>query len=376
MDIAAQPVRGVRRVPWRGLALVGLLAIALAGALVLAGGSRRAAPPFGRAANGVVAFAADGEIKTVDPAVGKATTLIPGPETDHAPVFSRDGTRFVFGRGATTDTEALDLIAARSDGTQLVTLTRGPLVGLTGWQFSPDGRFVTAAVGVGDLAKLVIVPSDGSAPPRLIDLRVTVNASGPQYRPDGSEILFVGKPNGSRFAGVHAFDPATGAVRTIVEGSAAAEVWGASWSPDGSRVAYEVSDPGTTDSAHWTHVIAADGTGDVQLAAPADVLGVDGLAWSNDGTRIVVVESTNQGKLANRSAVVSVDGTGRRVVLDCAHGGFDCSGNFRSWSPDDSSLIGSIDEGSAHYLADPVTGRLRRAAWGGAGEPAWQRLAP
>jgi hypothetical protein len=73
-----------------------------------------------------------------------------------------------------------------------------------------------------------------------------------------------------------------------------------------------------------------------------------------------------------------VDGTGRRVVLDCApgHADPDCSGNFRTWSPDDSALIGSVNEGETHYLADPVTGRIEPSAWGGAGEPAWQRLAP
>jgi hypothetical protein len=175
---------------------------------------------------------------------------------------------------------------------------------------------------------------------------------------------------------VHAVDPATGVIRTIVQGSAAAEAWGAAWSPDGSRVAYVVSAARATAISDWTHVIAADGTGDTRLAAPADVLGVAGLAWSNDGTRIVVVEATNQSPTANRSAVVSVDGTARRVVLDCAHVGFDCSGNFRNWSPDDGALIGSINEGETHYLADPITGRIERSAWGGAGEPSWQRLAP
>jgi Tol biopolymer transport system component len=380
MEIAAQPLQGVRRVPWQALALVALLVIVLAGALVLAGASPHVAPPFGRAANGVVAFDAGGDIKTVDPKIGDVTTLIAGPEADLTPVFSRDGTRMAFGRGATDDAEALDLVSARSDGTALVTLTRSPLVGLTGWQFSPDGRFVTAVAGVGDHAQLLIVPSDGSAPPRLLDVRITGVASGPEYRPDGSEILFVGKPNGSRFAGVHTFDPATGVVRTIVEGSATAEVWGAAWSPDGSRVAYEVFDTRTTNSPGWTHVVAADGTGDLRLSAPADVLGVGGFAWSNDGTRIVVVEGTNQvtspETTANRSVVVSLDGTGQRVVLECAHAGFDCSGNFRTWSPDDSTLIGSIMEGETHYLADPATGRLWRSAWGGEGEPAWQRLAP
>jgi Tol biopolymer transport system component len=374
MDIAAQPLQNSRRSLWRGLTLLALLAllvIALVGALILVGGSSRVAPPFGRAANGLVAFAAGGDIKTVDPATSKVTTLITGPGTTLAPVYSRDGTKMVFFRDPGT------LFVARSDGTGLVSLTPAVMPSLGGWSFSADGRSVIATVMAAGRPTLLIVPSDGSAAPRLLDVGLTDSwASHPQYRPNGSEILFVGEPNGSHFQGVHAVDPATGVIRTIVQGSLGAEAFEAAWSPDGSRVVYGMSHARGPDVSAWTHVVAADGTGDMRLAAPDDVLQVAGLAWSNDGTRLVVVEHTTQAPLANRSAVVWVDGTGPRVELDCAHGGFDCSGNFRAWSPDDSALIGSVDEGGIHYLADPVTGRIRRAAWGGAGEPAWQRLAP
>jgi Tol biopolymer transport system component len=225
---------------------------------------------------------------------------------------------------------------------------------------------------------LVIVPSDGSALPRFLDVGLTDDWAYLQYRPDGSEILFVGKPNGATFRGVHAVDPATAVVRTIVEGSAGAEAYAASWSPDDSRIAYGTFAGESIDSA-WTHVVAADGSGDVRLAAPAEVVGILGVDWSNDGTRLSVVEFIGPAAIENRSAVISVDGTGPRVVLDCRPDiglTLDCSGNFRTWSPDDSTLIGSVMEGETHHLADPVTGRLWASAWGGEGEPAWQRLAP
>src|SRR5262245_24922485 len=152
MDIAAQPLQGARRFPWRGVALVALIVIALAGALVLAGGGPRVAPPFGRAANGLVAFAAGGDIKTVDPATGKVTTLIAGSDTASAPVYSPDGTKLLFARApgtvigpnAVLAREPGLLFVARSDGTGLVALTPHELSGLGGWSFSPDGRSVVA----------------------------------------------------------------------------------------------------------------------------------------------------------------------------------------------------------------------------------------
>jgi len=378
MDIAAQPLQNTQRFPWRGLALLALLAIALTGALVLASGRPRVAPPFGRAANGLVAYASGGDIKAVDVVTRKKTSLITGPENDSAPVYSADGTRFAFARSA--DGDRNDLVVARSDGTGIVKLTPTPLLGLSRWSFSPDGRSVVAVADVDGRTQLLIVPSDGSAAPRFFDVGITWDRWSPRYRSDGSEILFVGMPDETRFSGVHALDPDTGVVRTIVEGTAAAEVSGAAWSPDGSRIAYDVHDSRDPDATAWVHVVASDGSGDKRLEAPADVLSFDGLAWSNDGTRLIVVESTtgaSEYSLSNRSVVVPVDGTATRVVLDCRPGGMpDCSGNFRVWSPDDSTLIGSLNEGEAHYLADPVTGSIWPSAWGGQGEPAWQRLAP
>jgi Tol biopolymer transport system component len=374
MDIAVQPLQGGRRVPWRPLALLALLVVALAGAVLLAGGRPRVAPPFGRAANGLVAYASGGDIKAVDVVTRKKMTLIAGPEDDSAPVYSADGARFAFGRSAAGD--RFDLLVARSDGTGLVKLTPTPLLDLGHWSFSPDGRSVVAVATVGGRSQLLIVPSDGSAAPRFFDVGPGWDWWSPRYRPDGSEILFVGTPNRATFSGLHAVDPATGVVRTIVEGSSATEVSGAAWSPDGSQVAYGVHDARRPDTSAWVHVVAADGTGDMRLAAPADVLSIDGLAWSNDATRLVVVEATDSDGQHTRSVVVPVDGDGRRVELDCAHGGYDCSGNFRVWSPDDSTLIGSLNEGEAHYLADPVTGRILASSWGGQGEPTWQRLAP
>jgi hypothetical protein len=373
MDIAAQPLQNARRVPWRGLALVALLILALAGALILAGGAfPRVAPPFGRAGNGVVAFAADGDIRAVDVKTGKVTTLIGGPELDRGPIFSRDGTRVVFLRSEN------QLFVARADGTGLVAVTEKSFR-LELWGFSPDGRFVTAIDQVGGVPQILVAPSDGSAPPRHFDVGSTTGDGPPQFRADGSEIVFVGRPTGAMFRGVYAVDPTTGKVRTIVEGSVGADVHVANVSPDGSRIAYGTFDTREADISAVVHVIGADGTGDRVLdLGPDGVLAMAPNDWSNDGTRLIVFRSYNADGTAARSAVIPVDGSGPGIEIECPAGmeaAADCSGDW-TWSPDDSTLIGIVSSDPAQLLAEPATGRLRPATWGGSGDLSWQRLAP
>jgi len=60
--------RTIRTVPWKTVALLALLVLVLtAAAVFLAGSHPRPAPMLGRAANGLVAYAADGDIFAVDP---------------------------------------------------------------------------------------------------------------------------------------------------------------------------------------------------------------------------------------------------------------------------------------------------------------------
>ena len=60
-------------VPWRNLGMLALLAILAAAILAIAiGTQRRPAPPYGLAANGVIAYQVDGDIYTRDLVGGRA----------------------------------------------------------------------------------------------------------------------------------------------------------------------------------------------------------------------------------------------------------------------------------------------------------------
>ena len=95
--------RTVRPVPWRTVALVALLVVlAVAAAAVYVGTRSRLPAPYGLAANGLVAYAQNGDIYAVDPITGVREGLAVGPDDETEPRWSLDGTRVAFLRGRAT----------------------------------------------------------------------------------------------------------------------------------------------------------------------------------------------------------------------------------------------------------------------------------
>jgi hypothetical protein len=131
-----------------------------------------------------------------------------------------------------------------------------------------------------------------------------------------------------------------------------------------------------------THVISADGSGDVVVDTHPDSVADFGDQWSNDGTRLIIgrVYRVAGGQVL-RPAVVPIDRSSAGVGIECPPGPTpdDCDMSW-IWSPDDSILLGAPNDESGgqvqQYLADPLTGEIRPASWTATGNPAWQRLAP
>ena len=88
LRIAARPTLG-------RVLLLGAVLAALIGLALIAVGSRnpRVPSPFGLAANGQIAYWADGDILVADPDGTHAHAVISGPSDDDAPVYTRDGTQ-------------------------------------------------------------------------------------------------------------------------------------------------------------------------------------------------------------------------------------------------------------------------------------------
>jgi dipeptidyl aminopeptidase/acylaminoacyl peptidase len=382
-DIASRPAF-VPRTPWRtiGVALV-VLALVVALAVAFVGSRPQKVPaPFGPAANGSLLFADGGDIYKADPGTGKTTAVVVGPETDVRPVWSLDGTRFAFERKVTGSSGQGLLFVAGADGRAPVQVTPGPLIGLADWVFSPDGRSIATFADVDGAMVLAILPSDGSGQMRTFAVSATADDGAPRYRPDGSEIMFIGKDPSAAYRGVYGLDPTSGRVRTIVAPMATLDIHGASWSPDGTRIAYGTVDQGAVETSARAHIVSADGTSDVTLDTDPDRFADFGLDWSNDATRLILTGfyRTANGE-ATRSVVVPVDRSGPGIAIECPPGSPSnrCDANW-VWSPDDKQLIAvAFDDGNqpiGPFIADPLTGKVRPAPWTATADPAWQRVAP
>ena len=118
------------RVPWRPVALVALLIVALiVGAIVISGSRQpKLPPPFGLAANGTIAYSTNGDILVADSPLGEPRVIVGGATNDNGPLYSPNGTRIAFVRGTIGAADA-QLWAALADGSGARMLTDASTVG-------------------------------------------------------------------------------------------------------------------------------------------------------------------------------------------------------------------------------------------------------
>jgi Tol biopolymer transport system component len=372
MDITTTRVPATR-LPWRQLGVLALLAILIAGALAVYVGSQqqtRLPAPFGPAANGNILYAEAGDILVADPMTGEATALVTGPDRDSGPVWSPDGTKIAFERGTG------NLFVVRQDGQGLTLVTPTVISGLDSWSFSPDGRSIASFANGEDGLDIMVVSSDGSAAPKLFPVPATEGDGPPQYRPDGTEIMFIRQEPGAASRAVFALDPATGTTRTIITAPSERDISGATWSPDGSKIAYNMHDTTVEGLTNRVYVASSDGSGAAAVDTHPDTIADLGGVWSNDGTRMVIGRVYENPERFT-TAIVPVDRSNAGIELECPPGApsNDCMADW-VWSPDDTMLIGSREGTGPQFLADPQTGKIRPAPWTARGEPAMQRRAP
>ena len=385
VEIARQPLLAPR-LPWRtiglGFVLLALL-VAFIAALVAAG-HPNLPQPFGRARNGLVAYASSGDIYTVDPITGSSTAIVKGSQTDINPRWSRDGTLLAFERKVQGDAGAGLLFVARADGSAPIRVTPGALAVISGYTFSPDGKEILISAEIDAVPRILIAATNGSGSRQLDLPAAATNAS---WRPpDGSEILFMDAgDDSSGYGGIYAVNVESGRVRTILaRGPTAGPVRGHPMlSPDGSLISYGEWGGGASNDGLdvQTHVMKADGTGDRSLPIPANAVWQAPYAWSNDGTRLLAIRGLTNGLEQSRPVAIPVDGRSTGVEIPYP-GGVNLAlfPSAWEWAPNDSSILGTPVDSSGAFLdqvlLDPAAGTSRTVPWASVSQPSWQRLAP
>ena len=203
------------------------------------------------------------------------------------------------------------IIIQAAAGGEARTLAAGSDLSTPRW--SPDGKLVLFAGGVGQAAELYVVAAAGGQPRRL-----TSNARpehGATWSPRGNEVMYslprsLG-PNGDvspvEPAEIWIVDVATGTERKVADG------FDPAWAPDASRLAYASNgrrdEHGAADNA--IHVVLSDGSGDRPVLAvsalPEDLQPTYNVpfrpgaarlrapSWAPDGRRLVATADGRTG---------------------------------------------------------------------------------
>jgi hypothetical protein len=355
--------RVTRPLPWRMIAAVALLVLAVVGLAVFAGSERPLPLPFGPAINGQLVTSDSGDIFLIDPETGVRTVVIGGPGVDSDPVFSRDGTRIAFFR--TTDRVATLWLAddrgggARELGTGLVN-GAAKACDVCGRSYeldwSPDGKSILVTTLVDGESAAAIIPTDGS-PAHVV--KTDMPAERSIWLPSG-EVLFRGVLADG--FGLFAIRPDGTGFRTVVPAASlnVDHEWDALFfavSPDGTQVAYQQRD---RDGVQKVFVAPAAGGTPRALTTIESVYPM----WSPDGTWLAFFPGDGV-------YVVRADGSEpqRRVVATGSAIGLPAR-----WTPDSTRLVYLIANEST-VLVDPVDGSTTQAPWTAPFLPDWQRLA-
>jgi WD40 repeat protein len=367
----------VPRVAWLLLALALIVALGVA---IVAVGSRPHLPaPFGPARNGILMSSRDGDIYTVDPVTAKQSPVITGSPFDFGATFSRDGTKFIFLRGAPTGCGQQDcglmLMVANADGSGVRELT--PALPALDWQdWSPDGTQIAIAAGAPDGNGHVIdvVNADGSG------MR-TLDVGRPAHElswlpPDGKEIVFRGEQlkAGDPPSGIFAVRPDGSGLRPISSRppTDSNDFQSIAVSADGRFLTYR--DTGAQGSFQL-HILTIATGEDRVLPHPAGTAQLGG-SFSPDGRMIAFLRADASGMF--RMTVAPVDGSGMGIELgpSAPLGSDGPTINNYSWSPDGTAVIANYDADKTARLL-PVDGSPpTELAHGELALPAYQRLAP
>jgi Tol biopolymer transport system component len=339
-----------------------VLLVALLAGVVYVGSQlldqRSAPPPFGPAANGLIAVEVDGAIVTMNPDGSNMQTLQLPYEGITAISFARDGTRFAalaIGDDSTRPSSR-SLIVANADGSSAFAVGTelygaGP-IGTIDW--SPDGKRLAFSDDV-DTLWVVDIEARTSlevAPDSRIERR-----RDPVWAPDGRLAYRCQEGNDIHLCVTSADLTSERILPTSVGTDFAFQH--SSWSHDGTRIAYYVDDviDHPASAPGWDVATINPETGEERILSVGTPEHLIIPTWTPDDLHIVTI-----------GAIVAADGSGVRLM-----NGGDC--NWSQPSPD-GQWATCLQSGELQL--HPIDGgapRVLRLVAGATGYTSWQRLA-
>ena len=182
-----------------------------------------------------------------------------------------------------------------------------------------------------------------------IIVATAADEAGASFSPDGSRIAYCSGEDGD--SDIYTADP-DGSNRTKLTMNKALDC-SPTWSPDGSRIAF-VSNRTRAVYDYRLYTMAADGSDVVQVSDYRAAYP----SWSSDGSRIAY-----QGEFGLE--VIHPDGSGHRTFPDP-----NSNLNFPDWSPDSTHIVGAAAD--QVWVMDSDGGNPEAIASGG--QPSWETL--
>ncbi len=372
VDLTAQP-RFLARPTLGKALLVGVVLIALIGIAIVAVGSRvqRVPAPFGLAANGQIAYSANGDILVADPDGTHAHAVISGPSADSAAGYTRDGTQLTFLR--TVSAHEATLMIAAPDGSGVRSVLKEPLTDPTWLDSSPDSRSLAVVHTVNGVPVLSIVDIEHGTM-RMLDVNGLAVDYWVSWLPGTTSELLFGSRAGSGDATVADIfsiqADGSGLTPVVPSATGPAEYNGVDLAPDGRTLTYWRWESATLPGR--IHRVDLATKVDRVLRFDPSAYGETGLLHSPDGSQVLL--SHNDGE------------TGQTMIApaDASRPGIPVGRPFDKnteeptdgFSPDGKTVFVTL-AGEAPQFFDAATGAPRTGPWTTSDECCgWQRLAP